>query len=82
MNQPYKTTGHTPDGRAVEQQHDPQQQIPTYLVRQQPTAWQSIPTFVRFAVWLWAIGTVLALVAGVIGALSVVSTGAVLLGGL
>lgn len=34
--------------------------------RYQPTAWKSVPGFVRFAVWLWAIGVVLGLILGIL----------------
>ncbi|MBO0829991.1 MAG: hypothetical protein J2P24_19635 [Streptosporangiales bacterium] len=34
--------------------------------RFQPTAWKSVPGFVRFAVWLWAIGVVLGLILAVL----------------
>lgn len=34
--------------------------------RYQPTAWRSVPGFVRFAVWLWAIGVVLGLILGIL----------------
>ncbi len=30
------------------------------------TAWESVPVFVRFAVWLWAISIVVGLVVGVV----------------
>jgi hypothetical protein len=31
-----------------------------------PTAWQSAPGAVRFAVWLWAISVIVGFVAGVV----------------
>lgn len=34
--------------------------------RYEPTAWQSVPGFVRFAVWLWALGVVLTVIFGLI----------------
>lgn len=34
--------------------------------RYEPTAWKSVPGFVRFAVWIWAIGVVIGLVVGVL----------------
>lgn len=32
----------------------------------QPTAWESLPTGIRFAVWLWAIAVILGFIGGVI----------------
>jgi hypothetical protein len=29
-----------------------------------PTAWQSLPPLIRFAAWVWAIGTVIAVGVG------------------
>lgn len=34
--------------------------------RYEPSAWRSVPGFVRFAVWLWAIGVVVSVVLGVL----------------
>ena len=31
-----------------------------------PTGWQSIPAFVRFVVWLWAVSTVVSVAVGVL----------------
>ncbi|MGH3094525.1 MAG: hypothetical protein ACRDMV_00820 [Streptosporangiales bacterium] len=45
-------------------------------------AWQSIPGFVRLAVWVWAISVIVGLIAAVISFLFFLLTGAALLGGL
>lgn len=34
--------------------------------RYEPSAWRSVPGFVRFAVWLWAIGVVVSVILGVL----------------
>lgn len=36
-------------------------QQPQYIA---PTAWQSLPPLIRFAAWVWAVGTVLTLGVG------------------
>lgn len=43
-------------------QYIPPRQPPVWI----PTAWQSVPAFVRFAIWLWSIGMVVSVVVGVI----------------
>lgn len=45
------------------------------------SAWKSVPGFIRFAVWLWALAMVLGTVLGVIFGLAAVAGGAALLGG-
>lgn len=45
-------------------------------------AWKSIPAFVRFAVWVWAITVIVGLIVGVISLLLFLLTGVALLGGL
>jgi ABC-type arginine/histidine transport system permease subunit len=35
-----------------------------------PTAWQSVPGAVRFAVWLWAIGVIVGFVVAVVMAVA------------
>ena len=37
-----------------------------HVIEAQPTAWQSVPGFVRVAVWLWALVTVLGFAAGLV----------------
>ena len=36
---------------------------------QQPTAWQSLPKPIRFAVWLWAIAVIIGFMVGVVSLL-------------
>lgn len=40
-----------------------------------PTAWQSVPPLVRFAVWLWALGIVISVVGSFVVVLVAIALG-------
>lgn len=43
--------------------------------RYQPTAWESVPGFIRFAVWLWALGVVIGVIFGILAVVLTVVLG-------
>lgn len=48
----------------TQQPQGTQRQTPIAALMAQPTAWQSLPAVVRFAVWVWAIATIAGVAVG------------------
>ena len=52
------------------------------VAKRPPTAWESVPSGVRFAVWVWAVSVIAAVVGGVLFlALFVIGINIAMLGG-